>query len=306
MKVDLEKDRTIWIKTALYDRKESPLKKIKERNKEDFREKKFRKLSLNNKQELDIEIVDPLPQELNEYKKEVTYSRITEKSRACENLKKYIISQERKYLHHLHSLKHVRLERIPIDDQTAKASSFTSPNDIKINFIPSRDEDKQLKEINIPKVEDLFRYQTRDKLIHENRKLFKMLGNRHSQIDDAVVKKLKAIDDRGDAAMYFTTINSKEKDLDKIIEEGFERNRVLFDKLENQKKLISKFESGNHSSEELVESLIQLNGVRKKKRETLKGIKSYSVREGDRELKMTPPTMLLYELHKLSGERGTT
>lgn len=113
--------------------------------------------------------------------------------------------------------------------------------------MPSRDEDKQLKEINIPKVEDLFRYQTRDKLIHENRKLFKMLGTRHNEIGEKVIKKFRA-GDQGDSGFDMSSFNSKEKDLDKIIEEGFERNRQLFDRLENQKKLISKFESGNHSS----------------------------------------------------------
>lgn len=60
-----------------------------------MKERRERRFSLNNK-ELEVEIIDPLPIELNKYKKDVTYSRITEKSKAYENLKKYIISQERK------------------------------------------------------------------------------------------------------------------------------------------------------------------------------------------------------------------
>lgn len=77
----------------MFDRKESPLKAIKDKLREKDRVRRF---SLNNRRELDVEVVDPLPLELSEYRKEVTYSRITEKSKACENLKKYIISQERK------------------------------------------------------------------------------------------------------------------------------------------------------------------------------------------------------------------
>ena len=104
-----------------------------------------------------------------------------------------------------------------MDANFIKEASSTTPNDIQVNFVPSRDEDKQLKEINIPTVEELFRYQTRDKLIYENRKLYKMLGSRHLEIDDAV-KKLKAAGsgDKTDPNIYMA-INSKEKDLDKII-----------------------------------------------------------------------------------------
>jgi hypothetical protein len=67
----------------MYDRKESPLKGIRDRHRQKFNEQRSRRFSLNTKRELDVEIVDPLPLELNKYHKEVTYSRITEKSRAC-------------------------------------------------------------------------------------------------------------------------------------------------------------------------------------------------------------------------------
>lgn len=57
------------------------------------------------------------------------------------------------------------------------------------------------------------------------------------------MKEIKARSggDRSDMTLSTTITNYREKDLDKIIEEGFERNKQLFDKLENQKKLISKF-----------------------------------------------------------------
>lgn len=49
-----------------------------------------------NKISLDIEIYDPLPQELKTYREDTQIKKIADNSKASKSLKKYIIEQERK------------------------------------------------------------------------------------------------------------------------------------------------------------------------------------------------------------------
>lgn len=73
---------------------ESPIKAIKE--KEIQRKKLMRERRINpepRKKEVDIEIVDPLPIELKNYRAETAYKTSVEASKASESLKKYVIEQ---------------------------------------------------------------------------------------------------------------------------------------------------------------------------------------------------------------------
>jgi hypothetical protein len=47
----------------------------------------------HRKREVDIEIVDPLPIELKNYRAETAYKTSVETSKASESLKKYVIEQ---------------------------------------------------------------------------------------------------------------------------------------------------------------------------------------------------------------------
>ena len=72
---------------------------------------------VREKQELPIEIIDPLPAQLTTYKADMEYKKTTEPSKASYNLKKYIIQQERKYIFIDRSLKCLRLQRLSPDDK---------------------------------------------------------------------------------------------------------------------------------------------------------------------------------------------
>ena len=73
---------------------ESPIKAIKE--KELLRKKEMRERRVNpraEKREVDIEIVNPLPKELKDYRSETSVRVSVETSKASESLKKYVIEQ---------------------------------------------------------------------------------------------------------------------------------------------------------------------------------------------------------------------
>ena len=53
--------------------------------------KGLRNTSYGEKAQLNIEIVDPLPEELQKYKHEIEYKKMFEASKASQKLKKYII-----------------------------------------------------------------------------------------------------------------------------------------------------------------------------------------------------------------------
>jgi hypothetical protein len=74
---------------------------------------------LPRKRESDVEIVDPLPLELQNYRTETAFRQSVETSKASESLKKYIIEQERKYTQRLLSLRCLRLDRITFDEPTS-------------------------------------------------------------------------------------------------------------------------------------------------------------------------------------------
>lgn len=199
-------------------------------------------------------------------------------------------------------MKHVRLDKIVLDEDP-RSSSVSAPNrDIKLSFVPSRDEDRQLKEIHIPRIEEYFRYQARDKLIHESRKLARVLGVRHSEIDSAIKKLREYAPDRPEEAPGEL---ARDTDPELAIEENSKRQRTLIARLEMQKRLFSNFNSGGPSNDELIQAMVQLNGAPQRRKEVLQGIRTYTVRDGERVLKLSPPTMLLYELHKLCDEKGT-
>ena len=52
----------------------------------------------NRKKSIEIEVVNPFPKELEEYRDELSINRTVESSKASQNLKRYVIQQERKYL----------------------------------------------------------------------------------------------------------------------------------------------------------------------------------------------------------------
>lgn len=49
------------------------------------------------KKDINIEIIDPLPIELRNYRDETAVRMSVENSKASESLKKYVLEQERKY-----------------------------------------------------------------------------------------------------------------------------------------------------------------------------------------------------------------
>jgi hypothetical protein len=58
-----------------------------------------------------------------------------------------------------------------------------------------------------------------------------------------------------------------------------------------------------HSSKNNDMSYFLRDVSKPKRKENLKGVKFYSYSDGNRKLKLTPASILLFELHKLSNEK---
>ena len=81
----------------------------------------------NRKRSIEIEVINPFPKELEEYRDELSINHTVESSKASQSLKRYVIQQERKYHHPKFSLRCLRLDRISFDDklESSRLKSLT-------------------------------------------------------------------------------------------------------------------------------------------------------------------------------------
>jgi hypothetical protein len=199
------------------------------------------------------------------------------------------------------------LDKITSDEKinTSRLKSLT------LNLTQIEDEDKNSKEIHIPRIEDLFKNQSKEILIHENTSLRERLGKMINKIDQGInhFKALPIVglkeEEQQRTHTPRTNPNNNEEDyeIDQIIEKKLKKSSDLRDRLYKQKREMAGRPPGESSSTSDANNMSYfLREIEKPKRkEELKGVKVYPYKDGERNLRLTSASILLFEMNKLSN-----
>jgi hypothetical protein len=199
------------------------------------------------------------------------------------------------------------LDKITSDEKinTSRLKSLT------LNLTQIEDEDKNSKEIHIPRIEDLFKNQSKEILIHENTSLRERLGKMINKIDQGInhFKALPIVglkeEEQQRTHTPRTNPNNNEEDyeIDQIIERKLKKSSDLRDRLYKQKREMAGRPPGESSSTSDANNMSYfLREIEKPKRkEELKGVKVYPYKDGERNLRLTSASILLFEMNKLSN-----
>lgn len=199
------------------------------------------------------------------------------------------------------------MDKITSDEKinTSRLKSLT------LNLTQIEDEDKNSKEIHIPRIEDLFKNQSKEILIHENTSLRERLGKMITKIDQGIshFKALPIVglkeEEHQRTHTPRTNPNNNEEDyeIDQIIEKKLKKSSDLRDRLYKQKREMAGRPPGESSSTSDANNMSYfLREIEKPKRkEELKGVKVYPYKDGERNLRLTSASILLFEMNKLSN-----
>ena len=199
------------------------------------------------------------------------------------------------------------MDKITSDEKinTSRLKSLT------LNLTQIEDEDKNSKEIHIPRIEDLFKNQSKEILIHENTSLRERLGKMINKIDQGInhFKALPIVglkeEEQQRTHTPRTNPNNNEEDyeIDQIIEKKLKKSSDLRDRLYKQKREMAGRPPGESSSTSDANNMSYfLREIEKPKRkEELKGVKVYPYKDGERNLRLTSASILLFEMNKLSN-----
>lgn len=183
---------------------------------------------------------------------------------------------------------------------------------ISLNMSQIEESSTSEKEINIPRIEDLFKDQSKEIHIHESSTLREQLGKMIHRLEMPLFKNMSYKFARTDEFDKIrkegncSIANSEEDfEIDKIIEKKLKKSSELREKLYQQKREMTSQQLGEKKNERNSNDMNYfLKPIEKaKKKQLLKGVKHYSYKDGLRKLELTSASGLLFEMHKLSDER---